>query len=338
VRVAKNVYEHSYLLSQVLLRQWINRPWFSILILGPVLLILLGWGYSVWQTGGGLLEWYFALHEAIYLLWPWNLESRFFLPVAPLACLYLWRGVQSLVLLMRNKAKQLGAVWLPVSALLLFCIWMSVHGSWGGQHIDRFGLQLKASIAVWIGATLAAVWMLFANTSWTRTVSGLSDRFTTNIDYLRTSPQRLCQLLGALLAFALIIGGLRMQLEIAQNNSNLKFVATLITPDARAGQWLAAHTDSDAVVMARYLPTVYHYSHRKMVWFPANSDAKVLMEGIERLKVEYVVVTQRKSNYYLPPDLDCFTKLAAAYPTAFDLVEHQGDFWIYRVAPHPQQK
>jgi hypothetical protein len=31
----------------------------------------------------------------MYLVWPWNFEDRFMLPVAPLACLYGWRGAEA---------------------------------------------------------------------------------------------------------------------------------------------------------------------------------------------------------------------------------------------------
>ena len=335
-RVVKNVYEHSYLLSQLLFRRWINPAWMSVVILGPLFLILLGWVNSVRQTGGGLLEWYFVLHEAIYLLWPWNLESRFFLPVAPLACLYLWRGGVALVTLMRGKSRLLGAVWFPVFAILIFLSWFWLDNAWIGKHLARVGFQDEVTFATWLLAVIVAGWMVLANSSWVSFAAAFSNWFTRRIDSLRTSPQRISQLLGALLVIAFIAMGLQMELELARNNLDLKFIATLVTPDVRAGEWVGAHTDTDAVVMARYLPTVYHHSHRKMVWFPPSSDAKLLMDGILRLKVEYVVVAKRKNEYYLPPDVDSFSKLATAYPTAFDLAAHGEDFWVYRVAAHPQ--
>jgi len=41
-----------------------------------------------------LIEWYFAGYELIYLLWPWTMELRFLLPIAPLACFYIWQGAK----------------------------------------------------------------------------------------------------------------------------------------------------------------------------------------------------------------------------------------------------
>ena len=80
VRVVHNALDDTGLLGQVLLHRGIDEAWMSAAVVGPLLLILLGWGYSVWPSGGGLHDWYFAAYELIYLLWPWRLEPRFFFP------------------------------------------------------------------------------------------------------------------------------------------------------------------------------------------------------------------------------------------------------------------
>jgi len=55
-------------------------------------------GIMPWSlVSTGVPEWYFVGHEAMYLLWPWDLELRFLLPVAPLAGLYAWRGGRRLL-------------------------------------------------------------------------------------------------------------------------------------------------------------------------------------------------------------------------------------------------
>lgn len=339
VRVAKNIYEHSHLLSQLLFRRWVNPAKLSVMILGPLFLILLGWGYSVWRTGGGLLEWYFVVYECIYLLWPWDLESRFFLPIAPLACLYMWKGGEALLFLMKNKSRVFGAVWLPISALLVFCTWFWLRNTWIGEHVTRVGFQDEVSFAAWLLSAFLAGWMVVANSSWAHFASAFSKGFRMKISSLRISPLRISQVLCAVVTIAFILMGIKMQLEIGRNNLDLNFIATLVTSDDRAGEWLGAHAEPGAVIMARYLPTVYHYSHRKMVWFPPSSNAKLLMEGIRRLKVNYIVVIRRQNNYYLPPETESFAKLSTAYPDAFHLVTQSPDFSIFQVlAPSAAQK
>ena len=92
--------------------------WTSIFVIIPLVLIALGWRDSVRQSKDGVQEWYFAGYEFIYLLWPWHLEPRFFVPIAPLACLFMWRGGNAFVLLVRNNPRVIGAVLLPVTIAL----------------------------------------------------------------------------------------------------------------------------------------------------------------------------------------------------------------------------
>lgn len=97
-RIEKNLNDRAVVLAQLLTRKgYINSTWISPFVIVPVFFILMGLGSSIWCNGGGLPEWYFVFHEGMYLLWPWNFEIRFFLPVAPLACLYLWRGTKAVL-------------------------------------------------------------------------------------------------------------------------------------------------------------------------------------------------------------------------------------------------
>jgi hypothetical protein len=329
VRMAKNALEHAVLLEQTLYRQWINVAWMSALILGPMILILLGWAYSVWLTGGGgLQEWYFVGHEFIYLLWPWNLEARFFLPIAPLACLYLWRGGEAVVLVAKSKPRLLGFAWVPISAILTYCTWLWVRSAWAHGGAGRGGVQGKISLMIWVFSGVLAIWMIWGGTSWTNIVSRFADWLEQGAPLLRVS-----QLLGVLIVIALIAVGLKEQIEIGRNNLDYGRVAALVPPDVRAGEWVKSHTEADAVVMARNLPTVYHYAQRRMVWFPPSTDAKVLIDGIQRLKVNYVVVITRQNDYYLPPDKDCFDRLDSAYPEDFHLIMRAPDFSVFQVVP-----
>ncbi len=335
VRVVSNAVDDTGLLGQVLLHRWINEAWMSAAVMGPLLLILLGWGYSVWPSGGGLHDWYFAGYQFIYLLWPWNVETRFFLPIAPLACLYLWRGVQAVGFLARDKTRLLGAAWLPASVMLAIGAWYWTQGSGIARHMPRGGLQGEISFLTWLLSAIVAALMAWASSAWfARTVLWLQ-RFSHRQGALRITPMRVSQVVVGVAAIGLMMTGLAQQLALGRDNVNLHSVVNSVPADAKAGMWIASHTDSNAVIMARHVPTAYHYSGRRVVWFPPSSNPQLLIEGIRRLKVDYVVVVHRQDSYYLPPDDDCFAPLLAAYPDAFRLVFQTPEFRIFLVRDAP---
>jgi hypothetical protein len=82
--------------------------------------------------------------------------------------------------------------------------------------------------------------------------------------------------------------------------------------------------------MARHVPITFHHANRKVVWFPPSSNPQLLMEGIQKHKIEYVISVSREDSYYLPPDDDCLAALQAAYPAALQLVESGPDFRIFK--------
>jgi hypothetical protein len=104
-------------------------------------------------------------YEFIYLLWPWNLESRLFLPVAPLACVYLWRGGKELFSLAKEKPRLLGAVWFPIAVLLTASAWFWVRGSGIGKQLPNAGLQDETSFLVWLSTAVVATWMVKSDTA-----------------------------------------------------------------------------------------------------------------------------------------------------------------------------
>jgi len=313
VRVAKNAIDDSALLSQLLVHRWFNDAWISVATLGPLLLILLGWGSTIWRTGGSLHDWYFAGYELIYLLWPWRLEPRFFFPIAPLACLYLWSGLKALGFLAIQKPRLLGAVWLPASATLTISAWY-----WTNAHR---GLQRELSILAWVVSGLVAAGMVWRGGDW------LAQRAAA----LRIRPLRVSQQFVGVAGIGVIITGLAQQLAVGRDNLSLNSVVNAVPADAKAGMWAASHTDTNAVIMARHVPTAYHFSGRRVVWFPPSSNPQLLIEGIRRLKVDYVVVVHREDSYYMPPDDYCFARLLAAYPDAFGLVFQTPQFRVFLV-------
>src|SRR5262249_3471779 len=121
--------------------------------------VLVGIGCSLYRTGGGLPEWYFLSQEVMYLLWPWNFELRFFLPVTPLACLYLWRGGEALLALARHSPRTVGACLLPFLVLLDVDASVWIVESRGLQPLLAV-LSWSFGICVAVGMVWPAVWHL----------------------------------------------------------------------------------------------------------------------------------------------------------------------------------
>jgi hypothetical protein len=332
VRILKNAYESCYLLAHMILRRTSYITWMSLVVAGPLLLIVLGWISSTWPKGGGIQEWYFAGYEAIYLCWPWNTEPRFFLPVAPLACLYAWRGVRTLVFLVKKNPRLVGAVWLPFAVILTIGTWLWMTGVPLAGHLSHGGLQDEASFTVWLLSGIFAAWMIWAGTTWMERISAL---VRPAIGRLRMDSLRISQVLALAALVGLIVVGLTQQLQMGRANLDLNSNTNRPSPEAEAGAWINSHTDPSAVVMARQVPSIYHYARRKVIWFPPSSDPQLLMQGILDHKVDFLVVVQRQGSYYLPRDDDSFAPLIASYPNVFRLVCQAPDFRIFRVAADP---
>jgi hypothetical protein len=335
VRVLKNASAQADLLM-VLFTRW---PFYvtslSIFVLGPILLIALGWVYSVWSRGaGGLHHWYFAGYEFIYLLWPWALEARFLFPIVPLAGLYLWRGGEALAFIAKKNPRLLGSVWFPLSVPLMIGSWMWVRGSGFASHMPNAGCEDEISFAVWFVTAVIAAWMIYAGGAWPTQASALLQRCFSRVSPL--GALGIAKAFGALAVIAvsaLMVQGLAAQMQIASANVDPHSTANQLTPDAEAGLWIRSHTDPQSIVMARHVPTVYHYGDRKVIWFPPSSDPQLLIDGIRRHKIDYLVVIRRQYSYYLPEDEVCFAPLFKAYPDAFQLVYEASDIRIFRVQP-----
>jgi hypothetical protein len=331
-RVVKNASAHANLLSRILLRRLPQLAWMSIFVAGPILLIVLGWCHSIWRTGGSVLDWYFAGYEFIYLLWPWDLEIRFFLPIAPLACLYLWRGGTALVFLSKSNSRAVGAVWLPVAATLAIGTWEWMHGAGFASQFPNVGLEDEFSFAVWLFSGIVGVWMIWAGTDWLTPASTLGRLCSILARALRVISSPVAALLGIIAFVGLILAGLVLQIENGPTNRDPRSGINQLSPDAVAGKWIRSHTDANAIVMARQVPTVVHYSNRKVIWFPPSSNPRLLMEGIVKHRINFVLVVQRETFvYYRPSDNDCFAPLLKEYPDALRLIYQVPEFRVYQV-------
>ncbi len=332
VRVLKNGADDAILLSETILRHWVDVAWMSLFVVVPIVLVLLGWGSSIWRSRSGLQEWYFAGYQFIYLLWPWKLEPRFLLPIAPLALLYLWRGGKLAMVLAKDKPRLLAVVWYPLAVILAVSAWFWMHGSWIGSHQPNAGLQDETSFVAWVLSAILAVRMLWDEKSWQTKASSFHDWFFRPLGSSRVRPIRISWFLGIAGVIVLTAVGLSMQFAVARRNLNPDSHTNAYPPDVLAAQWIQSHTTQSAIIMARHLPITYHHSNRKEVWFPPSSNPQLLMEGIQRHKIDYVIAVTRDDSYYLPPEDECLAALLAAYPGALRLVHSGPEFRIFQVA------
>ena len=334
-RIAGNAADYAAFLTELVGRHWVESQWASPVVASVVLLILVGWVVSV-RAAAAVHDWYFVGYAAINLLWPWSLEPRFFLPVAPLACLYLWRGARLALEFVRNKAQVVAASWLVVSAIPLLAAWawvrqVSRSGSPGG-------VQARVSLFVWLVSAVVAAYVVWLDRGpgssfgipapWIRFRRSWSQRRSAALQ---------APIVGAMIVAALAVVGLRQEVAIGIANRDPRSAANAPGPEVESARWLRSHTLPSAVIMARNLPTAYHYSARRIVWFPPSSDARLLMDGIRRWGVDYVIVVHRTQNYFLPSDDDSFAPLLAAYPDAFRLALQTDKFRIFRTQPAQQQ-
>ena len=330
-RVRTNVGERAAVLSETLTGHWIHRSYSSLAIAIPLLLAVAGLADSLIETGGkDILAWYFMGFELIYILWPWQFEFRFLFPSMPLACLFIYRGAKKVALWTRHHPRRVAVCLLPICALL--CA-VALRNSLATGPSLGAGVQSKLSAAFWFAGLLFSAWMIYRNRL-PMALSQLPERpvFSRQISM---GPVSLTFLqAGAAVLVALLVAR-AISKDIPITHANLAFEEERFgrLPDVAAANWIREHTDPQAIVAARHVPLVFHYSQRRVIWFAPIAQPQMLMEGIRRLKIRYVIVVDRDFSYYLPPDEVCFDTMQGVYPNAFHLLAQLGQARIYEVNP-----
>ncbi len=332
-RVLENSYQYSNLLGRFLFIRWNSPSWITMVALGVLLLTVAGWGYSMWLTGGNLQDWYFAGYAFIFLAWPWNLEMRFLLPVAPLAALYLWRGGALMVLLAKNRPRTLAAALLSVATLLTASAWLWMHGARITAHLPHAHLP-KLFLLMGLFAGVLATGLVWAAHFRPRSIPPLLSWLARSSSVSGISPVQAFELLALVALTGLTVQGLTAQLGIGRANRDPHALVNSPRSDAEAGAWVCSHTDTNAVIMARLVPTVCHHANRKVIWFPPSSNPHLLLDGMLKHKINFVIVVRRDDSYYLPSDEDCFAPLLSAYPADFRLVYHTPEVRIFEMVPN----
>ena len=237
---------------------------------------------------------------------------------------------KAFVLMAKNNPRAVGIAWLPIAIALTIGAGLSLHGPPIGSQSRYLEFQDEFSFLIWLLSAVLATWMIWANTAWLEPAARVSLFFRTSSGAPRINPRRIAARLGIGFVICLIFLGLKKQVDVARinldSNSGINHSA-----DAEAGAWIRSHTDTDTVVMARHVPTVYHHSQRKVIWFPPSSNPQLLMKGIVEHKTNFVIVVRRESSYFLPPDDISFAALLATYPGFFHLLYKASEFRIFEV-------
>jgi hypothetical protein len=207
-----------------------------------------------------------------------------------------------------------------------------MHGMATSGPITHAGLQDETSLAVWTLSGILAGWMVWKGPAWMDSFGRLGNRLSLLIGLLRLSPGSLAKALGAAVVTGLIFIGVLEQVNMRRANLDLNSAQHNPPAEVEAAFWVREHTEPHAVVMARQVPITYHYSERTMVWFPPSSNPQILMEGIRKYNVNYVILIRRKLSYFLPPEEDCFAPLLANYGSEFRLVADTPKYQIFKTA------
>jgi hypothetical protein len=297
--------------------------WYSPGTLLPLILVLLGLRYSFRQNGGGLLEWYFVCYETMFLFWPWEFELRFFLPVAPLAFLYAWRGGHAIWRITRIRPSLVGTFGLTLA--LLGCLGSLV---WGRGVLRP---QLRWCVAGWLLVAVFSIALFTWRTRWMQRLVLLFQHLLRIPIKERSAP--LWQYLTVVVVFCVFSTGVAAQWKIGLVNLDTNLARDDFNyPDIEAAEWIKANSTPASVVMARKDDIIYHYSQRRVIWFPPSRDAAVLMTGIRHYHVQYVVVHYGNDAYWRPAAQECFDALSRAYPGSFRLAHAGPHNKVFEVA------
>jgi hypothetical protein len=135
-RLSTNLMAESDILLQLVLRHGVNQTKVAVVII--------------------------PIYELIYLLWPWTMDPRFLLPIAPLACYYVWQGIRGLISASRAKPRVVGILWLPAALLLALsgAYWIYI------QRVNGKGdLPDQVFTPLWLISAGCAAWMAYTGKS-----------------------------------------------------------------------------------------------------------------------------------------------------------------------------
>jgi len=332
-RIERNLVARAAGFSHLVAQRNVSKFWSSPLILGPLMLIAIGVGSSIWAGAGQLYDWYFLCYEFVFMLWPWDYRDRFLIPVVPLACLYLWRGAKAVKNYAVRRPRAARVSFIVIGSLL--CI-SSAAFAFGvaafpvnPEHARGDHLQTIAATLFWSILAAMGLWMLKRSPlERLRDGTGVFARLSQIVESRGPAALRVAMIV--IVAAIVLLGTVRV-MAIGRYNVGHDITQDSNYPMLKATEWIGVHEPSDRVIMAGEPEFVFHYSQHRTVWFPPISDPKVLMDGIRRHHIGAILVVHQAQSYWLPPEDVCFQLLLQAYPGAFQLVHQELGTWVYEV-------
>src|SRR5262249_12778349 len=158
----------------------------------------------------------------MFLFWPWNFELRFLLPVAPLACLYLWRGASLLYRWALRRPRDVGSAGIIVAGLGFLAVLR-----WG-LHVRR--PQPLLCLALWLLTASISIALVLKERNSLQNVSALLKRRISIMGRSLSAWQALC---GGVVA-CLFVTGIAMQLTIGLANLHFRLEDDGFYPDIEA--------------------------------------------------------------------------------------------------------
>jgi len=335
-RVERNLVTRAAGFGQIMTRRYISPFWSSPAVFGVLFLILLGLASSR-RKAGELHDWYFLWYEAIFLVWPWDYRDRFVFPIVPLACLYLWRGVKVARDYSIRRPKAVGVCLILCGVVLGVASMAFARGILAVPVVTDHarGDHLQPIAAAFFWGMLGVAGLLLLRLHSTREAQGdapLSSWQTRIANFDNSASLRF----AVILVLTVLVGyGIRVQLRMGRFNLRADPKQQASYGEIQAADWIRAHEPSGLLLMARDQDIFFHYTGRRVVWFPPISNPTVLMDGIRRHHVGVIVVMNEPLRYWLPTEDVCFQSLSRAYGSAFHLSHQDSEYQVYEVMLPP---
>lgn len=312
-RIPRNSIIHAAHLGSLLLGgTWIAPLWFSPVVIGILALLVTGVVRAIRSWRDGWLGWYLLSYLGLYALWPFDEGPRFMIPAAPLAFAAMaegatvaWRWYQ------RQPERALGVVSGTAAGILALA----------AASAEREGIQASASVAVWGLGAASGAGALFVRRAAARRRQSPTGTSGTR----RVASRWWILLLAPSLALSL-----SRTLTLARENVAPRPTTYRHAPAVDAAEWL--RSAGPGSVMAAQVAIIHRLSDRRVIAFPATTDAALIADVLRGHEVQYLVVADPVPfEYFEPNEQTRLTHLQEAFPDL--LVEsHRGPgYRVFRV-------
>jgi 4-amino-4-deoxy-L-arabinose transferase-like glycosyltransferase len=321
LRVCDNLVRQSAHLVELISRKsWVDPLWYSPLIAGCIIFLIVGLITSLRQRGGSFAEWYFICYAGIYLLWPFDVGPRFLLPAFPLTFLFAWRGVVWVHRRLREKPSAVVPWGILISVGLLLGALVTLKGA-------NSGVSAQAKLNVGLGALSVIAFSSLLS----KRVTLLCRRMWGEIEGKFGEKFQIQTVTGIGLLVVLILAGVSVQLSMAQQNLLYNPAGDVHRPSAEAASWIAAHTASNDTVIAGEEAIVHRISGRKVAFFPVTNAPDRLLKSINGQAANFLIVVCERASNMFPTEPERLRPLTSGYPGLLRLAHEGPCYQIFRI-------